>query len=511
MSGLINGSPHPIIPFSDPLPFDSNMLCSSRIIGCALPLLAILPGTALSDDAPPNVVVFLADDLGWGDLGCYGHPKIQTPNLDKFAEEGVRLTDCYSACGVCSPSRSAVLTGRTPYRNGVFRWIPNKHEVHLRTSEITIAELLQQRGYATCHVGKWHLNGHFNSPRHPQPGDHGFDHWFATQNNASPSHKNPKNFVRNGVAVGPLEGYSAPLVVDEGLRWLREERDPDSPFFLNVWTHEPHLPIESDPRFMDLYASSDFGERQHHGNVTQLDHAFGKLMRALEAMDLAKNTIVFFTADNGPEGSGKPNLRNPGSQNDRTRGSTGGLRGRKRDDYEGGIRVPGIVRWPGKIEAGTVSAAPVIGSDIFPTICEVIGIPQPADRILDGVSMLPALEGQAVTRTQPLYWRTHISSPDSRVAIRVGDWKIVANEKLDKFQLFNLRDDRGETNDLSEEQPERFLQMKETLLSHDAAVLADGPDWWKKTQPEDRRKAAEAKRKTAAEKAKRDQSPSLSR
>ncbi len=161
---------------------------------------------ASGDKGPPNIVVFLADDLGWGDLACYGHPRIQTPHLDQFAAQGVRFTQCYSACGVCSPSRSSILTGRTPYRNGVYRWIPANHEVHLRNSEITIAELLKDRGYQTCHVGKWHLNGHFNSSKQPQPGDHGFDHWMATQNNAAPSHKDPKNFVRNGVAVGELKG-----------------------------------------------------------------------------------------------------------------------------------------------------------------------------------------------------------------------------------------------------------------------------------------------------------------
>lgn len=475
----------------------------SRFFSLVLLALAIgisVPTIGFSEPAPPNVVVFLADDLGWGDLACYGHPKIQTPNLDAFAQEGLRLTECYSACGVCSPSRAAILTGRTPYRNGVFRWIPNGNEVHLRTSEVTIAELLKQQGYETCHVGKWHLNGRFNSPRQPQPNDHGFDHWFATQNNAAPSHKNPTNFVRNGEAVGPLEGYSAPLVVEEGIHWLRDLRDPNKPFFLNVWTHEPHLPIESDPKFMELYRSSDFGERQHHGNVTQLDHAFGQLIRALEKMGLAENTIVLFTADNGPEGSGKPNLRNPGSQRDRTRGSTGGLRGRKRDDYEGGIRVPGIVRWPGRIEAGTESAAAVIGSDILPTICDITGAPLPDDRIIDGVSLLPLFEGKAIDREQPLYWRTHISSPDSRVAVRLGDWKIVADENLEDFRLFNLKDDPRETTNLASEYPDRFEAMKTTLLDHDAAVLEDGPDWWKKPQPEDRRKAADKKLKKAAAK-----------
>ncbi|MBP86706.1 MAG: N-acetylgalactosamine-6-sulfatase [Planctomycetaceae bacterium] len=470
-------------------------LCLTGLLVC---LFVLSVSILTAADSPPNFVVFLADDLGWGDLACYGHPQIKTPNLDAFAKQGVRFTQCYSACGVCSPSRSSILTGRTPYRNGVFRWIPEKHEVHLRTSEITIAELLKDRRYTTCHVGKWHLNGYFNSPEHPQPSDHGFDHWFATQNNAGPTHKNPTNFVRNGKPVGLLEGYSAPLVAEEGIHWLRELRDPKKPFYLNIWTHEPHLPIESDPQFMDLYPGDDVGLRQHHGNVTQLDHAFGKVMAALKELDLVDNTVVFFTSDNGPEGSGKPDLKNPGSQRDRTRGSTGGLRGRKRDDYEGGIRVAGMVRWPGQIQPGTISKTPVIGSDIFATMCEIADIPLPRDRVIDGASMLPAFDNQPIKRTKPLYWRTHISSPDSRVAVRIGDWKIVADQSLKKFQLFNLKDDERETTDLAQKHADKFAEMKRTLLAMDAEVLADGPDWWKKEQPEDRRRRAKKKQKRAS-------------
>ncbi len=468
-----------------------------RSLSLALTLALAVMGicrSARAADPPPNFVVFLADDLGWGDLACYGHDQIQTPHLDKFATQGVRLTQCYSACGVCSPSRSSILTGRTPYRNGVFRWIPADYDVYLRTSEITIAELLQQRGYATCHVGKWHLNGRFNTPFQPQPSHHGFDYWLATQNNAAPSHKNPTNFVRNGEPVGPLEGYSAVLVVEEAIQWLKQHRDPQQPFFLNVWTHEPHLPIESDPQFMQLYATDDVGLKQHHGNVTQLDYAFGKLMQALDELQLAGETVVFFTSDNGPEGSGRPDLKNPGSQRDRTRGSTGGLRGRKRDDYEGGIRVPGIVRWPGHVPAGRVSDVPVIGSDIFSTICAIADIPLPDDRVIDGASMLPALENQPVTRTKPLYWRTHISAPSCRVAMRIGDWKIVANDDLSKFELYNIEKDPRETTDLSDSQAEVFADLKKTLIALDAEIKAEGPDWWKKEQPEDRRRRQQKKK-----------------
>ena len=452
-------------------------------------LAAILScAVAAQDSSPqrPNFIVFLTDDQGWGDLGCYDHPRIQSPNLDRLATQSVRFTQCYSACGVCSPSRSAILTGRTPYRNGVWRWIPSNHEVHLRESEITLPELLGARGYSTCHVGKWHLNGKFNSDQQPQPDDHGYQWWFATQNNASPSHENPTNFVRNGEKVGPLTGISSVLIVEEAIAWLKEHRD--EPFFLTVWTHEPHLPIESAPEYMAPYADiEDPGIRQHHGNITQLDAAFGKLSKALDELGLADNTCLFYTSDNGPEGTGLGNPEQPDSMKNRTRGSTGGLRGRKRADYEGGIRVPGMVRWPAYfrangIRSGTTSDIPVIGSDIFTTICSITGIPLPDDRTIDGADMLPALRGDPVQRSQPLYWRTHIAPPQCRVAMRINDWKIVANENLTKFELYDLSKDWKETTDISAEHPERFAELKRRLIAHDAAVKAEGPDWWKNSQ-----------------------------
>jgi arylsulfatase A len=423
----------------------------------------------------PNFVVFLADDLGWGDLGCYGHPRIQTPNLDKFAEEGVRFTQAYSACGVCSPSRSSILTGRTPYRNGVWRWLPVGNEAHLRTSEITIPELVKQRGYETMHCGKWHLNGFFNSPEQPQPNDHGYDWWFATQNNAGPSHKNPNNFVRNGKEVGPLEGFSAPLVANEAINWLTNERDPNKPFFMTVWTHEPHLPIESDPEFMKLYADLDDPDlRQHHGNITQLDYAFGKLMKALDEQGLRENTFVIFTSDNGPEGNGTKG---------RTRGSTGGLRGRKRDDHEGGIRVPAIVRWPGHVKPATESPIPIIGSDIFSTVLDILEIPLPTDRTIDGVSMVPAFTGKKLERPVPLFWRTHIAPEDSHAAMRIDEWKIVVNKELTKFQLYQIEEDWKEEHDLATEMPDRLAQMKTKFLEVWKDVEDEGPhEWWEKEE-----------------------------
>ena len=420
----------------------------------------------------PNIIIFLTDDQGWGDAGCYGHPRILTPNLDHFATEGLRLTQCYSACSVCSPSRSAILTGRTPYRNGVWRWIPEGSQYHLRTSEITLPEVLKENRYDTCHVGKWHLNGLFNSDQQPQPNEHGYDHWLATQNNAAPNHLNPVNFVRNGQPAGRMEGASSMICVEEALTWLESRKESGNPFFLTVWTHEPHLPIESSEDYMKPYADiEDPDVRQHHGNITQMDAAFGRLMHGIDELGYHDNTFVIFTADNGPEGTGLKG---------RTRGSTGGLRGRKRHSHEGGIRVPGIIRWPGHVNPGTESDTPVIGSDFFPTVCSILDIPLPTDRTIDGSSLLPLLlESRPVQRNQPLYWRNHLAPEQYRVALRVGDWKIIGSDDLQSFELYNIREDWQETKDLADKYPTEFASMREQLIAQDAAVLKEGPDWWK--------------------------------
>ncbi len=410
----------------------------------------------------PNIVLFLADDLGYGELGCYGNKAAITPNLDRFATEGLKLIDCHSASSVCSPSRSSLLTGRTPFRNGVFTWIPERSPIHLRTSEIALPKLLKEAGYQTCHVGKWHLNGMFNSPEQPQPSDHGYDWWLATQNNAAPSHAFPENFVRNGTAIGKVDDYSAPFIAKEAATWLKTERDPAKPFFLAVWTHEPHYPIASAEKYEKQHAGiADPEERAYRANVTQLDDAFGMLMKAVDEIGATDSTLVFFTSDNGPEGAG---TTGPG------RGLAGPLRGRKRSMYEGGHRVPGIIRWPGKIEPGTESELPVIGSDFFPTALEAAGLAPPPGRTFDGVDV----SGPAVHEPRPLYWRW-----GGFVAYREGPWKIITDEALEKPELYNLADDLAETTDLATREPERLAAMLGRLRSYTAEIEAEAPDWWR--------------------------------
>jgi len=416
-------------------------------------------------DPRPNIVLVLADDLGYGELGCYGNAAAVTPHLDRFAAQGLRLTDCHSAGSVCSPSRSALLTGRHPYRNGVFTWIPEGSPIHLRRSEQALPKLLRAAGYDTCHVGKWHLNGLFNDAAQPQPSDHGYAWWLGTQNNAAPSHAFPDNFVRNGRPVGRVEEYSAPFVAREAVTWLEEKRDRSKPFFLAVWTHEPHYPIASADRYETQHAGiADPEERTYRANVTQLDDAFGTVMQSLDALGLAENTLVIFTSDNGPEGDG---AKGPG------RGLAGGLRGRKRSMYEGGHRVPGMVRWPVRIEPGQTSDLPVVGSDFFATMLAAAGVAAPAGVKLDGVD----IRGPAVEQVRPLFWRW-----GGKVAYREGNWKIVVDESFEKPELYDLATDRAEAHDLAALEPERLAAMMARLRAHTAEIEAEGPDWWR-TQP----------------------------
>ena len=365
----------------------------------------------------PNFVVILCDDLGYGDLECYGHPHIKTPHLNQLAQEGVRLTDCYSSAPVCSSSRAGLLTGQTPNRVGVYDWIPSGHVMHLPKTETTVATLLQQSGYNTAHVGKWHCNGKFNSDEQPQPDDHGFDHWFSTQNNAIPRHENPKNFVRNGKPVGPLEGFSCQIVADEGIQWIKSQQDSDNPFFLFACFHEPHEPIESPDDLVKKYlpVAKDRDEAQYFANVENMDAAVGKIMSALDEMNLAEETLIFFTSDNGPETLDRYRTAN------RSYGSPGPLRGMKLHIYEGGIRVPGIVRWKGRITPGQTSGQPVGGFDLLPTLCDLAGVKVPATIPLDGCSVEPLLHGQQIERPLPMFWHYYrsMSEPCAALCARV--------------------------------------------------------------------------------------------
>jgi arylsulfatase A len=448
----------------------------------------------------PNLVLVVADDLGYGDLACYGSQPARTPNLDRLAREGLRFTSCYAAHAVCSPARAGLMTGRIPARSGIQKAIPALSPMHLRREETTVATLLRRAGYATCHIGKWHMNGVFNSPEQPQPGDHGFEYWFSTQNNALPNHRNPDNFVRNGVPAGVQQGYAGQIVAGEAIDWLKNIRDRNKPFFQYICFHEPHEPIRTEDRFAGVYPSQDPSYSAYYGNITQMDDAVGRVMRALDEMNLRDSTLVLFVSDNGP-------ARTPMHPH----GSAGPFRGKKSDLYEGGIRVPGILRWPGKARPGTVSEEPISGVDWLPTVCDITGIPLPSGRAIDGASWLPVLQGKAVRRRTPLYWHFNQANSKPKVAMRIGDWKILArltgpeirvaadikaeeqqaikSAELERFELYDLRHDEGETRDLAAQETGRLNQMAEAVRKLYREVRDEGPVWpaWKSPRYEEER------------------------
>ena len=450
--------------------------------------------TELSADKP-NVMIILCDDLGYGDLGCFGNETIQTPHLDKLASQGIRLTDCYSSSPLCSPARAGLLTGRTPSRSGIYSWIAEGNPMHLKQDETTIASLLKKNGYETCHVGKWHLNGLFNNPKQTQPGDHGFDHWFATQNNSSPTHQNPKNFVRNGEEVGELEGFSCQLVADEAIDWLGN-RNADHPFFMFVCFHEPHEPVDSPESLVKEYPDAKKrGEALYYANVTNMDKAVGRLMEALEQHELAEETLVVFTSDNGPE------TLNRYKNAWRSHGSPGPLRGMKLHLYDGGIRVPGIIRWTGTIKPGQTSGEPVCGVDLLPTVCEVTGTQLPTGKILDGTSFASIFKSEPVAREKPLFWHYYGGMGNRQVALRDGEWKIVArwdgpqdmpsggslrpgivpklkSSTLADFELYHISEDIGETKDLAAEMPDRLRSLSRIAQETYQEVIEEGPYWF---------------------------------
>lgn len=427
----------------------------------------------------PNVLILLADDLGYQDLGCYGSA-IKTPVLDSLAGQGMRFTDFYAGAPNCSPSRAALLTGRIASRTGIYNYIPPENGLHLPPDEVTLAQLLKSAGYATGLFGKWHLSRLDNSPQ-PKPAAYGFDYTFCTHNNAEPSHKDPVNFYRNGGAVGKLEGYSCDLVEAEASSWLKQRGPEAPPFFAYVAFHEPHQKLASPPDLVQQYKAGGYPNPVYGANVANLDRAIGRLLATLDELHLSDNTVVLFASDNGPWRDG----------------SQGPLRGKKSDIWEGGIRVPGILRWPGHVSPGTTMAEPAGVVDLLPTVCALAGIQPPTDRKIDGTDLSPLFLGQSITRATPLFWYFYRTDP--QMALRDGDWVLIghiddpvekrthwlASEDMafikasvpTRFELFNLREDLAQTGNRAESEPERLERMKKILLSLHHDVITEGDDW----------------------------------
>ena len=439
-------------------------------------------GLSLSAQTQPNVVILLADDLGYKDVGCYGGP-VKTPAIDQLARDGVRFTDFYSGCAVCSPSRATLLTGRHHIRTGVYSWIHDEGQnSHLLLRERTIAEILKDRGYSTAHIGKWHLGLPTKNRSKPTPSHHGFDYWFTTWNNASPSHKNPNNFIRNGQAVGPLEGYSCQLVADEAIDWLENHRHPKAPFFLNLWFHEPHAPIAAPDKIVSTYGELKDRAAVYSGTIDNTDRAISRIVEKLNQMGVGEDTLIIYASDNGSY------------RDDRV----GNLRGKKGSNWDGGIRVPGIFSWPAVIPKNRVEKQPAGLVDLLPTLCGLLNLEVPQDRMIDGSDLSPLLKGKpdSFKRHQPMFWHLQKSRPI--VAMRDGDFSLVANPDYEistsnmfqerwiptvrdggykDFQLFDLSKDPGQTQNIASDNPELLKELKAKLLEINQTVMADGTDW----------------------------------
>ncbi|MFQ3592016.1 MAG: sulfatase-like hydrolase/transferase [Gemmataceae bacterium] len=425
-------------------------------------LSLLLLATLAADPAPrPNLLVLFTDDQGYGDAGFQGHPELKTPHLDKLAASGLKLTQCYASAPVCSPSRAGLLTGQHPYRHDIRDWIAPNSGIYLPKTAPSLPRLLKAAGYRTALVGKWHLNSKMDGSE-PTPADLGFDHWFATQNNAAPSHENPTNFVRNGKAVGPLKGNSSQLIVKEAIDWLKSGK-PEQPFVLFVWFHAPHEPVAVSETWTKPYAALEPANRRHYlGSISCLDDAIGQLIDELQRNNQRERTLIFFSSDNGPETLN----RYKGAR--RSYGTPGKLRGMKLHLTEGGIRVPGLLVWPGKIQPAT-SAVPVSNVDLLPTACELAGVKLP-DAPLDGISLVPLFTGQPLNRSVPLYWQYDRALGGFTAAVRDGDWKLLADAKRDKLALYHLGDDPTESRDLSKEQPERLAALRKLLDERQRAI-----------------------------------------
>jgi len=452
--------------------------------GCLLSLLFFFfyLSTHSFAKVQPNVVILLSDDLGYKDVGCYGGP-VQTPAIDQLARDGVRFTDFYSGCAVCSPSRATLLTGRHHIRTGVYSWIHDEGQnSHLLLRERTIAEILKDRGYSTAHIGKWHLGLPTKNRSKPTPSHHGFDYWFTTWNNASPSHKNPNNFIRNGEAVGPLEGYSCQLVADEAIDWLDNHRHPKAPFFLNIWFHEPHAPIAAPDKIVSTYGELKDKTAIYSGTIDNTDRAISRVVEKLKTMGVRENTLIIYASDNGSY------------RDDRT----GNLRGRKGSNWDGGIRVPGIFSWPEVIRKNRAVKEPAGLVDVLPTLCGLLHLEVPQDRAIDGSDLSPLLKGEInrFQRHQPMFWHLQKSRP--MVAMRDGDFSLVANPDYEisqsnmfqeswiprvknggyqDFQLFDLNKDPGQTQNIASDNPELLKKLKAKLLKINQSIMADGVDW----------------------------------
>jgi arylsulfatase A len=434
-------------------------------------LVQILTTAALTAEAKkPNLLLIYCDDLGWGDVSFNGHPIIDTPNIDALAELGMIFDHNYAGAPHCSPSRVALMLGKASYRVGVYD-IMGRGDMRLPKTETTIAELLRDRGYATFHGAKWHMD--------PE--------------------KEKEAALKHGFDVSTDPGMATKVVAEFG-KWLPHNDKAEKPFFAYLAFHESHMPVEewAPESFRERFRTIDknafdtiryggdrverkakLGTREvYYGCVAQLDSAIGDLVKLLKERGVYENTFIYFSSDNGPE-----------HRNEYSWGTPGAFRGAKGHLHEGGIRVPGFAVWPGKIKSRQRSETPVHAWDVLPTFAELAGAQVPFS--VDGTSFLPATRGESVARKTPLYWSWYNARGGTNYVIRDGDWKLLAIAspqptgrkvvehikacEFSGYELYNLKTDPNEEHNLAEKNPQVLSVMKEKFLPLHREIVSEGP------------------------------------
>lgn len=442
--------------------------------------------TESSNELSPNIILIMCDDLGWGDTGFNGNQKIKTPNLDIMAGKGITFNRFYSASAVCSPTRGSCLTGRNPYRYG----IPTANQGHMKKEEVTIPELLKERGYQTGHFGKWHLGTLttlIKDANRGKPGDstdysiptqHGYDTYFVTESKIptyDPMLK-PLKFdkekgeslrygwkaITNKSEAKPygthywkgteliesenLEGDNSRIVMDRVIPFIENSVEEKDPFLSVIWFQTPHLPVVANEKMMEKYSEYSHQEQIYFATITAMDEQVGRLWEKLEELGEADNTMIWFCSDNGPE-NGTP-------------GTSGIFRERKRSLYEGGVRVPAFCVWPGGIKAGQVSDMPTVTSDYLPTIVDLLNIDYPDSRPIDGVSLSNVIQGNQTEREKAIGFRFA-----QKMSWVTQEYKLISTDKGKTFELYNLLSDKEERTNIAAQNIELVDQMKSELIT----------------------------------------------
>ncbi|MDZ4852005.1 MAG: sulfatase-like hydrolase/transferase [Pirellulaceae bacterium] len=441
---------------------DSSLSCLTGL----LTMMSI--ASAYAESSRPNIILVMADDMGWGQTSYRNHPVLKTPNLDAMAANGLRFDRFYAGCPVCSPTRASVLTGRSNDRTGVL-----SHGYGLRVQEKTIAQALKNAGYVTGHFGKWHLNG-FKGPGAPvlkidpkNPGQFGFDEWVSVTNffDVDP-------LMSKKGEIQEFKGDSSEIAVAEAIKFIDQYRSGDKPIFSIIWFGSPHSPFRSLPEDKLAFEKLDSNSANHYGELVALDRSVGTLRAKLKETGIADNTLLVFCSDNG----GLPGI---------TPETVGGLRGNKGTVYEGGLRVPGIIEWPSVITSPRVTNYPACTMDLFPTIADILGLPKDVMlQPIDGTSLKKVLTANLDSREKPIPFRF-----GTKAALVDNRYKLLTNDfRKGPFELYDLEADSKEANELSSEQPELFDRLKKELLIWNESVEASfiGKDYPERvlTQPD---------------------------